>query len=103
MVGAAEFARIIGAAQKDFGADVVIPHYINPDGSVKIPAAWMIEKCGFKGAVEGGAAVYEKQPLVLVNATGSAGPEDVLALEKRIIDAVYERFGVVLHPEVEHL
>ena len=103
VVGAAEFARIIAAAQKDFGADVVIPHYINPDGSVKIPAAWMIEKCGFKGAVEGGAAVYEKQPLVLVNATGNAGPQDVLALEKRIIDAVSGRFGVVLHPEVEHL
>lgn len=103
VVGALDFARIIDVAKRDFGADVTIPHFINPDGTVKVPAAWMIEKCGFKGATEGGAAVYEKQPLVLVNKTGSAMPSDVLALEKRIIDAVRERFGVELHPEVEHL
>lgn len=103
VVGALDFARIIDVARRDFGDDVTIPHFINPDGSVKIPAAWMIEKCGFKGATEGGAAVYEKQPLVLINATGSASPKDVLALENRIVSAVRDRFGVELHPEVEHL
>lgn len=103
VVGALDFARIIDVARRDFGDDVTVPHFINPDGTVKVPAAWMIEKCGFKGATEGGAAVYEKQPLVLVNATGSARAEDVLALEKRIIATVLDRFGVELHPEVEHL
>ncbi len=51
----------------------------------------------------GGAAVYEKQPLVIVNASGDASPADVLALEKRIVDTVQERFGITLSPEVEHL
>lgn len=103
VVSALDFARIIDVAKRDFGADATVPHFINPDGSIKVPAAWMIEKCGFKGAVEGGAAVYEKQPLVLINKTGSASPKDVLALENRIISAVRDRFGVELHPEVEHL
>ena len=79
------------------------PHFDLPDGTVKVPAAWMIDQCGFKGATEGGAAVYEQQPLVLVNASGQASPQEVLALEQRIINGVRERFGVTLHPEVEHI
>ena len=79
------------------------PHYDLPDGSVKIPAAWMIDSCGFKGVKVGGAQVYEKQPLVIVNASGDASPEDVLALENKIINEVKERFGVELHPEVDHI
>jgi UDP-N-acetylmuramate dehydrogenase len=47
--------------------------------------------------------VYEKQPLVIVNASGTASPEDVIALEQRIISAVNERFGIELHPEVDHI
>ena len=97
------FAGVIDAARDAFGPDVTIPHYINPDGTVKIPAAWLIDRCGFKGAVCGGAAVYERQPLVIVNATGDASPEDVLALEHLIISTVLERFGIQLHPEVEHI
>ncbi len=93
-------------SREEFGRispDGTAPHYELPDGSVKVPAAWLIDRCGFKGVSEGGAAVYEKQPLVIVNATGEASPEDVLALERRIIDGVRERFGVTLHPEVEHI
>ena len=90
-----EFARI--------SPDGSAPHYDLPDGRVKIPAAWLIDRCGFKGASEGGAAVYERQPLVLVNASGTASPQDVLALERRIISGVQERFGVTLTPEVEHI
>lgn len=79
------------------------PHFDLPDGSVKIPAAWLIDQCGFKGVEEGGAAVYEKQPLVIINKSGNATPEDILSLEKRIINGVKERFGIELHPEVEHV
>ena len=79
------------------------PHFILPDGSVKIPAAWMIDQCNFRGAETGGAAVYEKQPLVIVNKSGDASPADVLALEQKIINGVKDRFGVELHPEVEHI
>ena len=79
------------------------PHYDLPDGSVKVPAAWLIDQCGLKGASEGGAAVYERQPLVIVNASGAASPQEVLALEQKIINGVQARFGVTLHPEVEYI
>ena len=95
VVSAEEFARI--------SPDGSAPHFVLPDGGVKVPAAWLIDSCGLKGAVQGGAAVYERQPLVIVNASGHASPEDVLALERRIIDEVRSRFGVELHPEVEHI
>ena len=93
-------------SREEFGRispDGSAPHYDLPDGTVKVPAAWLIDRCGFKGATEGGAAVYDKQPLVLVNASGQATPQEVLALEQRIINGVRERFGVTLHPEVEHI
>lgn len=48
---------------------------------VKVPAAWMIEQCGWKGRRSGGAAVWEKQPLVIVNHTGEAYPEEIVGLE----------------------
>ena len=98
VVSAVEFARIIEAAE---GASV--PHFILDSGFIKVPAAWLIDRCGFKGEREGGAAVYEKQPLVIVNANGSATPADILELERRIIAGVHARFGITLHPEVEHI
>lgn len=80
-----------------------IPHYDLPDGTVKVPAAWLIDQCGFRGKVLGGAQVYEKQPLVIVNASGSASPEDVLNLENQIIAKVKEKYDIDLHPEVDHI
>lgn len=79
-----------------------VPHFDQENG-VKIPAAWMIDRCGFKGRVLGGAAVYEKQPLVIVNNSGEASPQEIIALERSIIEAVKDRFGIELHPEVEHI
>ena len=98
VVSAADLARVCDAAP-----GVTVPHFILPGGMVKIPAAWLIDQCGLKGEREGGAAVYERQPLVIVNATGSATPEDVLELERRVVATVHERFGISLHPEVEHI
>jgi len=98
VITAADFVRVIDAAE---GATV--PHYVLDGRMIKVPAAWLIDQCGFKGARHGGAGVYEKQPLVLVNASGEATPQEVLELEGRIIDAVRSRFGIELHPEVEHL
>ncbi len=80
-----------------------VPHYDLPDGTVKVPAAWLIDQCGFRGKVLGGAQVYEKQPLVIVNASGSASPEDILALENQIIAKVKEKYDIDLHPEVDHI
>ena len=78
------------------------PHY-EVAGGIKVPAAWLIEQCGFKGARLGGAQVYPRQPLVIVNATGEASPQEIIGLEKQVIDAVREKFGITLHPEVEHV
>lgn len=79
------------------------PHYDLPDGTVKVPAAWLIDQCGFRGKTLGGAQVYEKQPLVIVNASGKASPEDVIGLENQIIAKVKEKYDITLHPEVDHI
>ena len=97
------FARIEAIAKAEHGPDCKVPHYDFPDGTVKIPAAWMIEQCGWKGRRSGNAAVYDKQPLVIVNYTGDAYPEEIIGLEKRIIDSIKKRFDIELHPEVEHV
>ena len=97
------FQRIEAAAKADHGADYKVPHYDLPNGTVKVPAAWMIEQCGWKGRRSGGAAVWEKQPLVIVNYTGEAYPEEIIGLEKRIVASIKAKFDVELHPEVEHI
>lgn len=97
------FERIVAAESLLCGRAMPVPHYDLPDGNVKVPAAWLIDQCGFRGKVLGGAQVYEKQPLVIVNASGSASPEDVLTLENQIIAAVQERYEITLHPEVDHI
>ncbi len=97
------FARIEAAAKAENGTEYKVPHYDLPDGQVKIPAAWMIEQCGWKDRRSGGAAVWEKQPLVIVNFTGEAYPEEIIGLEKRIVASVKAKFDVELHPEVDHI
>jgi len=96
------FGRIVETARKDNGPDYQVPHYDVGD-MVKVPAAWMIEQCGFKGARLGGAQVYQNQPLVIVNASGNATPDEIVGLETRIIDTIKEKYGITLHPEVDHI
>ena len=103
VISAEHFSRIEASAKAEHGADYKVPHYDLPDGTVKVPAAWLIEQCGWKGRRSGGAAVYEKQPLVIVNYTGEAYPEEIIGLERRIIDSVKTKFSIELHPEVEHV
>lgn len=75
------------------------PHYDVDDNLVKVPAGWLIETSGLKGAVEGGAMVYQRQCLVIVN-TGNATSDDVVKLYRRVQATVYDRFGIMLSPEV---
>ena len=78
-----------------------VPHF-DQDGGVKIPAAWLIEQCGWKGKTIGGAQCYAKQPLVLVN-NGNATPQDVITLAQNICDSVHDRFGITISPEVNYI
>ena len=103
VISAEHFSRIEAAAKSELGAEYKVPHYDMSDGMVKVPAAWMIEQCGWKGRRSGGAAVYDKQPLVIVNYTGDAYPEEIIGLERRIIASVKAKFDIDLHPDVEHV
>ena len=78
-----------------------VPHY-EQEGGVKIPAAWLIEQCGWKGKSIGGAQCYPKQPLVLVN-TGSATADDIVALAAAICKDVQDKFGITISPEVNYI
>lgn len=75
-----------------------VPRYDQPDGSVKLSAAWLIEACGLKGAREGQAGIYDGHALILVN-HGGATFADVSRLATRVRDDVLSRFGVVLVQE----
>ena len=96
------FERIKDIARQDNGPDYQVPHYEVGD-QIKVPAAWMIEQCGFKGKRLGGAQVYQNQPLVIVNASGEASPEEIIGLETEVIQAIETKYGITLHPEVEHV
>ncbi|GAB2786735.1 UDP-N-acetylmuramate dehydrogenase [Hymenobacter luteus] len=75
-----------------------LPGYPVP-GGVKVPAAWLIEQCGWKGQRRGAHGVHDKQALVLVNHGGAQG-HDIRELAHDIIASVREKFGIELHPEV---
>lgn len=78
-----------------------MPNFPSPQG-VKIPAAWLIEQCGWKGKRMGGAQVWPKQPLVIVNAD-HATPEDIISLAEAVRESVKEKFGIDIRPEVNYI
>lgn len=87
--------------QQEHKTEAEIPHFETADG-IKIPAAWLIEQCGWKGKRQGGAQVYEKQPLVIVN-TGNATAQDIITLAADITESIVKRFQITLHPEVNYI
>ena len=75
------------------------PRWPQPDGTVKLSAAWLIEHAGFpRGYGTGPAGISTKHTLALVN-RGGAKTADILALAKEIRDRVHTRFAIVLSPE----
>ncbi|MFN8298003.1 MAG: UDP-N-acetylmuramate dehydrogenase [Chitinophagales bacterium] len=77
----------------------VMPSYLQKDNTVKVPAGWLIEQCGWKGKRVGNTGSHARQALVLVNYGGAKGSE-VLALAKDIQQSVMEKFGIEISPEV---
>ena len=91
-----EVYQTIAAAYTD------VPHYVISEDEVKIPAAWLIEQCGWKGKRHGGAGIYEKQPLILVN-LDHATANDIMELAALIQQSVFKKFHIQLEPEVNYI
>ncbi len=69
------------------------------EDKVKISAAWLIEKSGWKGKRIGNVEAYFKQPLVLIN-LGNAESSEVINFAGQIKKSVFELFGITLTEEV---
>ena len=69
---------------------------------VKLSAAWLIDHAGLKGTRVGGASVFTKQPLVIVN-DGGASAEDVKKLADIVRHEVKKKYYVELFPEVNYI
>jgi UDP-N-acetylmuramate dehydrogenase len=77
----------------------LMPSFLQKDGTVKIPAGWLIEQCGWKGKQIGHTGAHKTQALVLVN-YGDATGQEVYQLAKNIQASVMEKFGIEILPEV---
>lgn len=75
-----------------------LPCYEQDDGSVKLPAAWLIEQAGWKGIREGGVGIHPEHALVLVNYATDSGAE-LLAFANQIATSVNQQFGIELEME----
>jgi len=83
-------------------AHPTLPSFAAPNG-VKIPAAWLVERCGWKGRRHGNVGVHQQQALVLVHfaddgVSSSAGAE-LLDLATQIQADVLRQFGIALELE----
>jgi len=76
-----------------------IKGYLLGNGNVKVPAAWMIDKAGWKGFRKGNTGTHNRQALVIVNHGGATG-EEILHFAKEVKRSVYEKFEIMLEEEV---
>lgn len=68
-------------------------------GMIKIPAAWLIEKAGWKGVRENDTGTWPLQPLVIVN-YGNATGKEIYSFSEKIRKSVEEMFSISLEREV---
>jgi len=69
------------------------------ENNIKLSAAWLIEKCGWKGKVLDKIGVYKKHALVLVN-YGEKSENNIKKLSEEISMSVEEKFNIKLEAEV---
>jgi UDP-N-acetylmuramate dehydrogenase len=77
-----------------------VPYYPDEENRVKIPAAWLIEKAGWKGLRIGNVGTWPSQPLVIVNYGGATGNE-IYDFSEQIAEDVDQKFGVMMEREVK--
>ena len=94
IVSAADCARVETLAR-----DPAMPRWVQPDGRVKLSAAWLIERTGFsRGDADGAVGLSTRHTLAVVAHEG-ARARDVVAFAAKLQTRVLERFGVRLTPE----
>jgi UDP-N-acetylmuramate dehydrogenase len=99
VVSEEDFARAQVRATARLGPGVHPPRFPAPEGKVKIPAAWLIERAGFaKGYGKGRVGISSKHALALVHRGGGTTAE-LVALAREVQQGVHEAFGVSLEPE----
>ena len=76
-----------------------LPSFKIDSNNYKIPAAWLIEKSGFKERGNKNVGVYEDQPLVIIN-HGSATGKEILDFANEIKETIYNNFNIQLEEEV---
>jgi len=76
-----------------------VPFFPDRDNQMKIPAAWLIEKSGWKGKRIGNVGTWPTQALVIVNYGGATGQE-IFDFSQKIMEDVEISFGVSLEREV---
>ena len=76
-----------------------LPSFKIDSNNYKIPAAWLIEKSGFKERGNKNVGVYENQPLVIIN-HGSATGKEILDFANEIKERIYNNFNIQLEEEV---
>ena len=81
-----------------------MPNWPTIDGKVKIPAAWLVEKAGFKDYhdTETGMGTWPVHALVLVN-ENAQNTGHLIAFRQKIVSAVQHQFGITLEQEPELL
>ena len=76
-----------------------IPFFKTDSNYFKVPAAWLIDKCGFKKINDKNVGVYKNQPLVVIN-LGNASGNEIINFAKRIKGSVFNEFDIELEEEV---
>ena len=76
-----------------------------PSGAplIKLSAAWLIDRSGWKGYRRWNVGTWPGQPLVLVNITGYAAGIEIQTLAADIIADIADKWGITLTPEVEYI